>query len=151
MTATNAYQLLDEVVVAIVAEPKRINMKFWVMSALNLGKRAKANVPACGTVACCAGWICGLARPAIVVNAAIKGDQETHAGSVVLTAKQLLGADRFDWRYKEAVGELFNGAGSDIDRHRPGSKAYALAVAGRIRAFQSAWRENLMNTPVSAE
>ena len=142
MTATNAYQLLDDVIAAITVEPRRLNMRQWVMSALSLGEYAKSRVPECGTVACCAGWICVLARPNIAIRMARTG----LGGGISSTARGLLGFNGLE----SYTSMLFSAAvARDGKLLRPGTKKYALAVVDRIRQFQAQHAVRLLNTPVN--
>lgn len=146
MAATNAYQLLDEVVAAILAEPKRLDMASWVRSAEHLGSfTSSSRVPACGTVACCAGWVCVLARPRAVVQAARTGEN----GHISSIAKHLLGVSDAPGGFERALDRLFVAHGANIMDLQWGTRRYALAVVARIRAFQAAWSAHLLATPVT--
>ncbi len=146
LTATNAYQLLDEVAAAIISEPRRLDMRHWVTEARRLLKLSPKNVPECGTVACAAGWICALVNPSMVANAAVTGDED----GVVARAREILGSnDKYD-DFSCALGDLFQPAGNDLVGLRVGSKNYALAVVRRIRQLQHDYRDRLLDTPVSA-
>ena len=81
--ATTAYQLLEATIRAIQEEPRRLYMDQWIvvphrvqsyLEHLNWSReryvldvehdqiRQPLEAPACGTMACAAGWICLLAR-----------------------------------------------------------------------------------------
>lgn len=56
-------KLLRQVKRHIQEEPKRLNMSEWGTLALYLPKNRR---PACGTVACIAGWACLLNQPELI-------------------------------------------------------------------------------------
>lgn len=60
--ATNAYDLLNDVIVAIRAEPLRLDMGSWLTPA-DMAFSSRDRQPACGTVACVAGWTAILGSP----------------------------------------------------------------------------------------
>lgn len=63
-TATNAYELVDNVIAAIREEPRRLDMSIWINSLLGCEEETVEYLadgfPACGTTACFAGWITAL-------------------------------------------------------------------------------------------
>ena len=61
-TATNAYDLLDDVKALALEEPKRIAMGWWLVqngysSDALLVRVLKGGFPECGTVGCVGGWV----------------------------------------------------------------------------------------------
>lgn len=141
LTARNAYQLLDDVATAILTEPKRLDMKSWVQSALYLGGRRKSAVPACQTVACCAGWIVGLAKRDTLIACSVSGNDDVISRHAV----NLLGWDSYD---TSVFAPLFRADGVDIERLTPGTLAYAEAVVRRIRDFQATHASRLLVTEI---
>lgn len=57
--ATNAYDLLEEVIAAIEQEPRRYDQGSWFSNLEHLAYRREEceELPNCGTMACIAGWI----------------------------------------------------------------------------------------------
>lgn len=55
--ATNAYELLDEVKALILEEPKRYDQGVWLVESEEEAAGHGLLLPACGTVACVAGWV----------------------------------------------------------------------------------------------
>jgi hypothetical protein len=155
-TARNAYQLLDEVAAAILAEPKRLDMRRWVMPLRWLKQhRSPTTVPMCGTVACVAGWIYSMADPEGLAREA-RGNAIGDVGSPTIgaIARKLLGQSAFsDYRLASDISEVFNGSElrSDIHGLRVGTLPYARAIVQRIRTFQDRWRDHLLNTPIPAK
>lgn len=57
-TATNAYELLDEIKALALEEPKRIDMNNWRLSDGDVFPAlTRRGYPACGTVGCIGGWV----------------------------------------------------------------------------------------------
>lgn len=121
-TATNAYELLDEVKALILAEPRRYNQRTWVA----LGKHgpdyngAPMGFPACGTVCCIAGWIVML-----------KHGLDFYALETPDIACDILGVD------EDAAMRLFSADGFIVDGF-PQTLAHAESGAAHITYFQHA-------------
>lgn len=117
--AKTAYGLISDVIRAIEAEPKRIDMNTFGSARL-----PQHGGPACGTVGCFAGWVNVLAGGSR--RLIIKWDFNAE------TARNTLGRG-LDYRLANG-GHVFD-AGHDISGE-PGTVAYAEQVVDRIRRFQ---------------
>lgn len=119
----NAYELLERVCEATLAEPKRYDQTQWVkLTARNYDR------PACGTVGCRAGWICLIERTTRIPSvdkASLKeldnalDDLRYHQGDMVPgNARNLLGCGRYDAPddLREAVTWLFSGDALHFER-----------------------------------
>lgn len=127
--ATNAYELLAEVKALILEEPKRYCQETYLV---RLGMRSDLILPACGTVACVAGWV-----------ATLKGDT-TSERRVSESATEILGLDQLD------SVELFHGSAIKLLADRHGIEAlefqtneYAELGAEHIQRFMDAREEQL--------
>lgn len=129
-------ELLMAIRQAVLDEPLRANLGWWI-SALD-GKRDQddydteaTTLPACGTVACLAGWGAVLLRPDHVSARKLSSNAED-----VLTALLAYGRDDFNY---EAVGGLFNGTPMLDETHatfgRPGTRQHARTIAKRITRY----------------
>lgn len=144
--ATNVYDLLMDVAACIRAEPKRYDQTTWIFyahSRLRFGEEEiPANMPACGTVGCRAGWITLLAgyRPSV--------------DGVAYTAKLILGIGRqyviegkfdFNEEFNVEVDKLFSAYSVD---ELPGSWIHADLGARGIEEFAERFKDRLLATPV---
>jgi hypothetical protein len=147
--ATNAYELLDEVVRVIEAEPRRLNMGNWIFMPSYVEREL---IPACGTVGCVAGWIVLLWDGP---RAAFADRQ-----NVPTRALQLMGSDGFP--YSSLGGDLnrlFDGAvvrNADADLEEvevaePGDEDYVKLVVQRIREFQDEHEEFLKHRTLTPD
>lgn len=96
--ATDAFELLEEVIEIILAEPRRYNQGVWVagMNELMHRREMELEVPNCGTMGCIAGWIDLIkgVRPRWRAEAIEVGDR----------AARILGFKmRMGWQYGDAV------------------------------------------------
>lgn len=109
----------------IKAEPTRLNMRRWVVKfkGEEVDYVAHLKTPACGTVACFAGWGMILLRQPHEKG----GDLEDKASNVMF---QLLNPTQYGGF--EEVQELFSAVGVP---HRPGTKAHAAFIIARTEAF----------------
>jgi hypothetical protein len=142
--ATNAYDLLGDVITAIKEEPKRVYMEDWIKRGrqLNLMLKAegleKEDGPACGTVGCIAGWTTLLAA------------RKPRASSVHGVAQRLLGAiDEYgsirNYALYVATYTLFT---TNFPDAKYGTEKYAQHVIRNIREFRKAWQKELLATPI---
>jgi hypothetical protein len=125
-TATNAYDLLGDVITCIQHEPRRCYMKNWITPAITVKFETDLEGPPCGTAACVAGWICLLA--------------DGRARDVLMRACALLNVDSLD------VDDLFWGTVMSRDNGRSlsyGDDGYVPAVMARIEAFRATHRDHL--------
>jgi len=138
--AINAYELIDDVCRAILQEPRRLNMNYWMALEIETGADptyfAPSGLPACGTVACVAGWTV-LMHPQNRVN--------PQDWNVAKTAKYILAGEHPTmW---SALSNLFQLSGIGFD---PGTIAYAEIVVGELRAFQTEYAEQLRNRRIES-
>lgn len=132
-SATNSYDLLEEVIAAIEAEPKRIYMPSYISRWVH---HVGDTLPACGTQGCIAGWA------AILHFRGKGGDGSITTG---LAAQSLMPRDVWDDWTKLTVG------GPDDPRYPWPSDslyymdrgAYARIVVGNIRRFMGRHAEVL--------
>jgi hypothetical protein len=115
--AKTAYDLVSDVIRAILAEPKRVDMGVYRDKRL-----PEDGGPACGTVACFAGWVNILAG-----NHGPWGD---------IDAEITLGVDLNYYTAGEDGWYVFNAGGGGDIKGRVGTKQYAYSVVKRIRKFQ---------------
>jgi hypothetical protein len=122
--ATNAYDLLSDVIAYMLEEPKRVYMGDWLIKGKDRIKDTfETDGPACGTVGCIAGNV------AVLTN--FQTDPED--------ARFYLSSDNYGLR-SHIYSDLF------LDVKVPakyGTKKYANIVARRIRAFQREWKADL--------
>lgn len=132
-TATNAYELLDDIKATILAEPRRMRMADFFTNPAWLSAES---VPACGTIGCIAGHVLYKTH-----NSTLDRWYGRTPGEV---AARILG---FHSSYDVAIQELFyNGAlVSDVCQ---GTPEHAAAVARLITAFQEKHEARLRATSV---
>lgn len=129
--ATTAWGLLEDVREAILAEPKRANMRVYVE-----GWHPWRGGPACGTVGCLAGWIALLSGRAN--RQSLLDFDASQAMSVV---RNVLGST-LDYYTVGRGGErneggwVFNsGTGDACWSTKPGTPEHAAAVVDRLDRF----------------
>lgn len=137
--ATTGLALMRDVRKAILAEPKRANMRVAVQSRLD------AEGPACGTVGCIAGWTVLLhdgRRKALRDNADTLPYDAPNLDAVQ-RARHILGRN-VDYEtvvvhneaYSDTFRDVFNDGGGDAcSSTHPGTPEHAAAVAARIDQF----------------
>lgn len=129
--AKTAYGLLSEVRRLILEEPKRYNQRWWIArldgknGALYLSREQDDIVPACGTVACVAGWV-----------ATLKVGNRFTADMAEYVATQKLGLD------SDQALELFKESAVPMNL-TPQTEAYAKAGAAHIASFQKKYAAQL--------
>jgi hypothetical protein len=127
-TATNAYDLLTDVIAYMLEEPKRIYMQDWLIRDMDAIKDVfNFDGPACGTVGCIAG------------NTVVLSKGKEIRGSVEHVALRTLAGYENDDLWQDLRRLFLN---IDVDA-RYGTKKYAQIVAKRIRAFQRLWKPDL--------
>lgn len=134
-TATNAYDLLDDVVRAIEEEPRRLMMDNWIFTPRDL-ERKGLPAPACGTVGCIGGWI------VILTSSSVEDVNQTY---VPTQAEELILGERA-WRSESPdarqrrhdLNHVFTRF-PDMEEPPliPGTPEYVARVVEAIRAFQS--------------
>ena len=146
--AKNAYDLLTDVRTAIVEEPKRLDMSWWVFRGRRLAKllssrRRATEAPACGTIACAAGWTVLLAG------------KRTRGSNTDDVAFNLLGGR--PWRKDGSYDPDGSALRTNLHvlflrtqpRYTPGTDRYARYVANRIRDVQAQFKDRLLATPIT--
>ncbi len=120
-------KLFDAIEAAILEEPKRIDMGHWVYDPRFL---KASRIPACGTVACIAGWACAIGMR---LNSK-KLLAQRFRGNIPLDAGKLL---KLEDQYQRDSLFLVSGWpdkwATRLSRHHPGTKAYAKVVVDYIR------------------
>lgn len=169
--ATNAFELLDDVVVAIEHEPRRVNMGEWItrgfrLEALMRGLRLRKG-PACHTAGCIGGHVVMLAtghydmggtyveeEAAVILGA---GQGVPYLSVDGLFCSNVYKAETEDGYAENEDGKPFahflqpsGASGATIPYGKAG---YAQAVINRIRRFQTFYGDQLKAvkvTPVAA-
>lgn len=146
--ATNSYDLLEDLKVEILAEPKRLLQGDWFSKVGERGNQdgyAGQMHPACGTVACAKGWLLLLRRNTIVLPLDADGWVEPWGDT---------------WRFEEdfpttvyrTMGNLFYTFPEDRFRAtelglegplEPGTQEYAQFIADRISEIQKEYESDL--------
>lgn len=150
-SATNAYDLLEDVKAVIKADPKRYNQEIWVssinpsvLSATNrdgysvvdtiedddLASYQEADrMPECGTVACVAGWVWTMKAPQ-------RNAEDPHRfAAKILKLSQPQAAELFAG---DAAGRYY---GESPENH-------AARGIAHITRFQAKYKDRLLKTPV---
>lgn len=160
----SAYDLLTEIATTIKDEPLRVNMNEWrITDSRELAElvrkefeqihgTAHAGIPVCKTVACIAGWAVSLTGT------------KTNDMGFARHAARLLGFDptqddELPWLLHddEAVQSLFypeewpDDLKARLNKHRPGTQAYANVVVARIKAFQKEHKAHLESTMITVQ
>lgn len=162
--ATNAYDLLGDVIAAIRQEPRRLDMGQWLAEA----DFVTSAEPACGTVGCIAGWltILGTRRP---TQDAIAQDRLDVYGNAATTGWRLLlpptwkaydremhvrdfpeskDFNRF-LRFRNAVHDLFMTFPDKYDcTLQQGTPEYAEFIVRKISDFREEWSDVLLQAPI---
>lgn len=144
-SATNAYDLMVDVIRAIEEEPKRINMDNY--STIKMSQVAKNKRPACGTVACVAGWMQIMRADRRTLLAYIRrgfGPMSAYDASYMLPESVRNDAYSMFQTFNFWSDELSN------EPLTPGTQPYASAVADMIRDF-IAKHETVLKTHVYAD
>jgi len=155
-TATNAYDLISDACQAMLDEPRRLDMDFWILRGLHKvaqHRPVKKTRPACNTVACAAGWIvtCAGRIPREAMDSRFSIDERSDTEDTEDMALRLLGAhwratgeDRYEMRgqFREFFGDNRSYGG------QPGTKAYAQEVVERLKRLQKRWARELKATAV---
>lgn len=170
-TATNGYELLDDVVQCILEEPKRFYMPNWIIRGYRMTDlsefRNRERRPTCGTAACIGGWITLLALGPMINENTL--DVSSVALTLALGASPNLdaGIDPAEWT--EARSKLYtlfgdvtpdwipdpDGTvdqwGDTADGHFPqtGTLEYAEQYVEKIRAFQARYAAVLKSKPIT--
>lgn len=129
-SATNAYELLEEVKEVIKVDPLRYDQKIWLARegyVEFVSRKARQTAPACGTIGCVAGWVMAL------TTSEYDGDTQGYAAKI-------LGLD------SEQTVELFHGgaAGDTI----PQTPSHVDAGIRHITRFQEKYEKQLKNKKI---
>lgn len=142
-SATNAYDLLTDVIRVVEEEHRRLYMGNWFSSEEELP--AGMFLPACGTVACVGGWIVILTEPWLrspddVLQFALGTSFMLVAREKIIGDTESLNSDAM----RKALTALFTTFPEIWAKPlTPGTSAYVLAIVDRIRDFQSAFEPEL--------
>jgi hypothetical protein len=132
-------ELLDDIKAHILAEPKFANMATFCKLTVN-------GLPSCQTTGCFAGWA--------IMLAGLNTKKVNAYSYIGATAEKLLGSD-LNYTFGRGGSQHFfnSGAGDSILRYRPGTNAYAKAMARRIDRFirLNGGRKALATRPLDAE
>jgi len=162
--ADNMYDLMLDVARAIREEPRRYDQATWIERSQysilgTLQSRGIKGGPACGTMACRAGWM-------VLLSGNTSGDMYD---GVRWRAEQLLDFDDekpSDREYGKDIGRLFSGGAIEEDTddlgyvkkvsNDPtvcviGSAAYAEVGASGVEVFAAKWATRLKALPVKRE
>lgn len=145
--ATNAYDLVSDVIRVIEEEPKRFDMADWLdhimPSRVKKTKSLQERYPACGTVACVAGWIVTLRHG---IKKAVHLDISREARDILTEFEN---RDVLD---EEAYQRVYN-MGHELERlfyamppsygYTIGTVAYAQYMGNALRAFQQKYEPEL--------
>lgn len=135
-----AYDLLGRVRDVILEEPKRYDQGIWAANLTDYDEVYGLNntFPACGTIACVAGW----------TSVLVDGPGYYRGAQVEWRAKTLLGLA--DWQTVELFGfDLFNGLLNEWYTENgkawpvQGTREYAEAGAEHIRRFMAKYEFQL--------
>lgn len=138
-----AYELLERVANHILQEPKR----FWQDTWGIVGKRAIRRegfdaVPACGTVACRAGWVVALHDGPKMIPVLEDFSRPLNSIDVPKRANQILGFGTMT--HAPETSELFSSeACGPRDKRRFGTHEYARLGAAGLREFMAAHADHL--------
>lgn len=142
-SATNSYDLLEDVIKAIDEEPNRFDWAEWACDVERDGACGAYDVtqPACGTQACVSGWI-GLltdARPTLHCHQTERWfPQETHSDlEDLFYAEDDFGADQLAPNPGESQRDYANRGIAAIrlfmQRHKRVLKAHAISIPPRVK------------------
>lgn len=122
-SATNAYDLLEDVKEVIKVDPLRYDQTTWRTVDYGEARKKYRDFPACGTVGCVAGWVVTLTR-----------GTDMPFAEIMSTARKILGLD-----ISEAL-ELFS---ADAAGSLPQTKAHTDGGIRHITRFQKKYKDKL--------
>lgn len=144
----DGYELLDNACEAILAEPKRLHMGYWLSDIArddyHLSKTVLAEMhsyPECDTIGCAAGWVVLLSP--IPAEDKLQLDEGYDSPVPNIALDQLLPAEAHDAR--AAFLSFFwdrNGRYRNTDL-APGTLSYARAVVDGLRELQQQYADDL--------
>lgn len=137
--ATTAWDLWNEIIAAVEAEPKRLHMESWLLNGTEIDEEG-LDRPACNTTCCWAGWAVTL-RAALVVDFQVVESTalDLLSGPVPAMNDDSEEADRQrELRY--ATQRLFMYFPSDFDAPKQ-SPAYVAYVVKRARGIMTEYEE----------
>lgn len=146
--ATNAYDLLSEIVNLILDEPLRYNQSNWLLTGIQL-KDAGYQPPMCNTIGCVAGWATSLKNQ---VPANYDRYSTTHQFRLEANATRLLGltgdqaTELFGGSAVAEMYESIHGPNGNVPKSQ--TIEYALLGALHIRAFQAQHADQLRQKAV---
>ncbi len=128
-------ELLEKVRKHILEEPKRINMKNWIINPFILRDKFQElkyqnKLPACDTVGCIAGWALQVSSKKKLTSFD-KGDAQVKLNLTYEQANRLFLLENMatDKNYWPAYFE------NKLKNLNPGTRAYARVVSQRIKHF----------------
>lgn len=140
---TSAYEMLSQVAKLIEREPKRYDQESWIryLYKKDTYVGSPRQWPACGTIACVAGWVEVLRTSPRRTSKYDKGVSNRAARALGLNGEQEF--ELFDG------GVIFKMARDlGIDVPETGTKAYVALGVGHIRNFQRKYAAQLKRTIV---
>lgn len=171
-TATNVYDLINDLIQSIRNEYRRMNMGEWWERAKTMYYERERQ-PSCGVVACAAGWIMILARPQMFVQLVLGKRTGNRYFGVPDTALNVLSGTTdedfealYDVEYDQWPAEMkvrrdirndfaslfhttvFYGKPLDEEALTPGTVPYGEAVIAAIQNLQEKYADILKTTPV---
>lgn len=128
-------ELLEKVRKHILEEPKRVNMKEWLINShindFEIKRLKKINkAPKCNTVGCIAGWaqqLCSKKKLHSFDRCKAKNLLEldiNEADRLFLLKKMTMNNNHWPFHFED-----------ELKKHTPGTRAYARIVAKRIKHF----------------
>jgi hypothetical protein len=138
--ATNAYELLTDIMRVVKSEPKRLNMDNWLLVDSDIDAR---NRPACHTVACVAGWATVLVDGR---DAAMTMDAQSRATEL------LFGGYNYASPIYQDIQDLFFTFPTPKEcGGRPGTMQYARYIAKRIKALRDKYEHEFKERAIERE
>lgn len=139
--ATNAYDLISDVIKAIEGEPKRFDMGDWFVhispSILKKNKQLLQRFPACGTVACLAGWI-------VVLHGGLsktRGSISKSAVDIIVNPDDIENCHERAWHMLHELRSMF--FEHPPERFEVGTLPYAQFMADKLRNYQQRYAAEL--------
>ena len=132
--ATNAYDLLEDVIACIEQEPKRLDMREWLVTDM---PRNRA-YPQCGTIGCVAGWTVALSTGSD--NKSFYSWEQSAREILLGPAPEQTGYNAYADRRQELFDLFYTVDVFDegkLEFLNPGSSEYVSAIIAKIRTFMA--------------
>lgn len=147
--ATNAFDLCMDAARAIREEPLRYNQEVWLEQEANFIAYVLDGVsdrlPACGTMACRAGWLTVLTRR---MGADVRGAARELLGDVWNTDRPYQFTTDVLGLFSGEALERWNEEGDKLLRPAIGTPEYAELGAAGLEEFAKKWEEWLKMQPI---